>query len=55
MTNVEEIKVAITQLSPQALTELRAWYEQFDAQAWDRQIEADVAGGRLDNVAEERV
>jgi hypothetical protein len=55
MTPVEEIKVAITQLSLQAQAELRAWYEQFDAQVWDQQLEADVAAGRLDQLAEEAI
>ncbi len=55
MTNVEEIKTAITRLSPQALGELRAWYEQFDSQEWDGQIEADVEAGRLDSLAEDAI
>ena len=55
MTNVEEIKAAITQLSPQALGELREWYAEFDAQEWDKQIEADVEAGRLDSLAEDAI
>ncbi|HEY0606648.1 MAG TPA: hypothetical protein VGD58_27225 [Herpetosiphonaceae bacterium] len=55
MTTVDEIKTAITQLPPEALHELREWYEQFDAQLWDQQIEEDVAAGRLDNLAEEAI
>lgn len=55
MTTVEDIKVAITRLPPQALQELRAWYEQFDADVWDKQIEADVAAGRLDQFADEAI
>ena len=53
MTTVDEIKRAIAQLPPEALHELRAWYEQFDAQRWDDQIEVDVAAGRLDQLADE--
>jgi hypothetical protein len=53
MTSVEEIKRAITQLSPEAARQLRRWYEQFDAKQWDRQIASDVAAGRLDELAEE--
>jgi len=49
---VEEIKKAITALPPDELHELRDWYEQFDAQLWDREIEADVVAGRLDDLAE---
>jgi hypothetical protein len=50
---VDDIKIAITQLSPEALRELRVWYEQFEAQRWDEQIGAGVAAGRLDHLAEE--
>jgi hypothetical protein len=31
----------------------RAWVAQLDAAAWDRQIEEDVATGRLDTLADE--
>jgi hypothetical protein len=55
MTTVDDIKVAITQLSPEALHELRIWYEQFDAQRWDEQIATDIAAGRLDQLAEEAI
>lgn len=52
MTTIDEIKDAIAHLSEAELRELRAWYEQFDAEAWDAQIEADIAAGRLDELAE---
>jgi hypothetical protein len=55
MIDVEEIKSAITQLSPEARAELRAWYEQFEADAWDRQIEADSAAGRFNALAQKAV
>ncbi len=55
MTTIDDIKVAITQLSPEALHELRAWYEQFDAQRWDEQMMTDIAAGRFDQFAEEAI
>lgn len=55
MTTVEEIKIAIAELTPHARAELRQWYEQFEADAWDQQIEADVAAGRLDRLADEAI
>lgn len=55
MTTIDEIKVAIAQLSPEALRELRTWYEHFDARQWDEQIAADVAAGRLDALADEAI
>jgi len=49
---IEELEKEIRQLSPEQLKEFRAWYEKFDADEWDKQIEADVANGKLDNIAE---
>ncbi len=31
----------------------RKWFQDFDAEAWDRQFKADAKGGRLDSLAEE--
>jgi cytochrome c553 len=53
MTTIDEIKAAISHLSDTELRELRAWYDQFDAELWDAQMEEDVAAGRLDALAEE--
>jgi uncharacterized protein YfaT (DUF1175 family) len=48
MSTVEEIEAAIQQLSPDQMVAFRAWYAEFDAAAWDRQIAEDEAAGRLD-------
>jgi hypothetical protein len=53
MGTVEEIVEAIRRLSPSELEALRAWFAEFDAELWDRELEADVAAGRLDHLAEE--
>ncbi|PDW05084.1 hypothetical protein [Candidatus Viridilinea mediisalina] len=55
MTTVSEIKTAITQLTLEELRELRTWYEQFEADQWDAELEADVAAGRLDSLADEAI
>ena len=39
-------------MSAEELAAFRAWFEQYDADQWDRQIEADVASGKLDALAE---
>ena len=31
---------------------VRAWFAAFDAKAWDRQFEKDVASGRLDKIGQ---
>jgi hypothetical protein len=48
MSTIEEIEDAVRRLSPEQRAAFRAWYAEFDADEWDRQLEADVAAGRLD-------
>jgi hypothetical protein len=52
MGKVEKIEREIQDLSPDEMTELREWFAAFDAEAWDRQFEADVHAGKLDALAE---
>jgi len=52
MSNVESIQKRIKELSPEELAAFRAWFIEFDAQAWDRQFESDVKAGKLDSLAE---
>ncbi|BAY27167.1 hypothetical protein NIES2100_69890 [Calothrix sp. NIES-2100] len=51
MSSLQEIEKAISQLSPEELAAFRAWFAEFDAAVWDKQLEADVAAGRLDALA----
>lgn len=53
MGNIQEIEEAVLKLSPEELADFRAWFAEFDAAAWDEQIEKDVTAGRLDRLAEE--
>lgn len=48
MITIKEIEKAVTELSPEQLAEFRAWYEEFDAALWDRQLEVDETSGKLD-------
>jgi len=49
---IENIEKEIAQLPQDQLRKFRVWYEQFDSDVWDKQIEADAASGKLDNLAE---
>ena len=53
MTTVKDIEKAVERLPPQKLAEFRSWYSKFDAACWDAQLQADVAAGRLDALADE--
>ena len=46
MSTVHEIEAAVRQLSRQELAAFRDWFSEFDADAWDRQLESDVRAGR---------
>ena len=52
MSKVEAIEQQIEQLSSDELAAFRRWYAAFDAEAWDRQFQADVKAGKLDAMAE---
>ena len=49
---VEDIEKAITKLPQDQLKEFRSWYEKYDSDAWDEQIERNAAKGKLDALAE---
>ena len=50
---IEDIGRDIQQLSPEQLRQFRAWYEEFDSDNWDKQIEQDAANGKLDELAKQ--
>jgi hypothetical protein len=53
MSTIEELEAAVQRLSTEERAVFRAWFAEFDAREWDRQLEADVASGRLDWLAAE--
>jgi len=53
MTRVETLEREVQDLSPEELAAFRAWFAEYDWQVWDRQLEADVAAGKLDRLAAE--
>ncbi len=53
MDTLQDIQTAVSQLSAKQLAAFRAWFAEFDAEIWDRELERDVAAGRLDALAEE--
>jgi len=53
MSTIREIEDAVRKLPPDDLAAFRHWFAEFDADMWDRQIERDVSGGRLDKFADE--
>lgn len=55
MSTIEAIENAVKILPAPELAKFRKWFAEFDAAAWDAQIESDAAAGKLDRLAQEAV
>jgi len=53
MITIQQLESSVRQLSSEDLAAFRAWFAEFDAEQWDRQIEEDVAAGRLEWLVKE--
>ncbi len=51
-SNVNEVVKAVEQLPKDQLKQFREWFQKFDAEAWDEQIEKDAKNGKLDALAQ---
>jgi uncharacterized membrane protein len=51
MQTAQEAQAAVSGLSTSELRKFRQWFDEFDARAWDRQIERDARSGKLDALA----
>lgn len=46
--SIEELEIVVSHLAADELDLFSKWFDEFRAQQWDRQIEADILAGRLD-------
>ena len=53
MSNVEQIQAEIETLSQEDFVRLREWFAHKDWLLWDKQLEANIADGKLDFLLEE--
>jgi len=51
--SVQELENAVTQLPSPELAKFTAWFAEYQADLWDKQIEQDALSGRLDALAEQ--
>lgn len=51
--SISEIRQAIMELSPRELARLRKWFDEYCAEVWDKQIEAEAKSGRLNKLITE--
>ena len=52
MSRVEQIEGQVKSLSANELKAFRDWFARYDAEIWDRRIEADAKNGKLSSLAE---
>ena len=53
MTKIEQLEKDVQSLTSEELASFRNWFAEYDWLVWDRQLEADVAAGKLDKLAAE--
>ena len=51
MTKLEEIKKSVARLGKRDVKRFVRWFDEHQADGWDRQIEEDAKAGRLDKLA----
>jgi hypothetical protein len=49
--SIQELESEVTRLSKPDLAAFNQWFDEFIADSWDKQIESDIADGRLDHLA----
>ena len=53
MTTVQEIEKAVVNLPRPDLEKFREWFDKFNAETWDRQLESDILAGKLNKLADQ--
>lgn len=48
MADIKVLKSAVMALPPEDWAEFRRWFTEFDSVRWNREIEQDMAAGKLD-------
>ena len=49
---IEDLEKAVSKLRREDLARFRAWFDAFDADRFDKQIEEDAKSGKLDGLAD---
>lgn len=55
MSTLEQIEAAILKLPPDEFQKILEWFSNLDYQRWDKQLEKDIADGKLESLAQEAI
>lgn len=53
MTKVKKLEQEVQKLSRSEMAAFRKWFQAYDSEEWDREIEGDVRAGKLEKLAKE--
>ncbi len=53
MTKLQRIVKEVERLSAEELADFRTWFQSFDANLWDQQLDRDANAGKLDKLRDE--
>ena len=53
MSKIEELEREIKKLDRTDIAVLRKWFQEYDSDEWDRQIEEDIIASELDKLTDE--
>lgn len=53
MTRLEELEMAVASLPEEDYRQFRRWFLDKDWQKWDKEVEEDAKGGKLDFLVNE--
>ena len=52
MTRIQKLEQEVRKLAPSELEAFRKWFQDYDSDQWDSQIEEDALTGKLDRLAQ---
>jgi hypothetical protein len=52
MNRVEQLEKQVAELNPSELKAFREWFDRYDTEHWDRQMEADASSRKLSGLVE---
>lgn len=52
---LQEIENSVKELTPEQLAKFRDWFQEYEANQWDQQIENDAFSGKLDAISNEAI
>ncbi|MBU5638670.1 hypothetical protein KOM00_18235 [Geomonas sp. Red69] len=53
MLSLKKLEAEVASLPDKELRKFSQWFAQYEAERWDRALQADISSGKLDHLADE--